>query len=653
MDCTFFSLRCCCCCVQVVRRYHEHGVMRKWMYDFFRYLDRFYVKRHGKKSLSEVAQRRFRMLLFDKVKPKLSEAILDALRRDRMGEEIDRPQLHQAVRMYLELGGGVTRVMYETELEAPLIEQTREFYRVASARWLAADSCPDYLRRCEAVFLQEKQRISDCLIPPTETPLLRALNQVLLEKPMKELLAKEHTGLRALLKSRADSDIARLYSLYSALYHCLPHIAAILQEHIVELGNALLVRTTTAAPAVPVDGADNAAAAAAPAAVSTHTAPASNYIEELMAMHDTYFELVRTAFHGHGIFQRALKDAFSSIVNRPSSVEQASSAELLASYADSVLKKGGLSLEGAALERTLDNIVRLFSYLTDKDLFGEFYRQQLATRLLSQRSASSDAEKSLIGKLKLSMGAQYTSKLEGMFNDMRNAAEHASDFNRFIAERRMEDSLHGVDFSVHTLTTGFWPSYPLDDLALPATMQSCLDTFRVYYDSRTNNRKLRWIHELGTVSLAAHFPKRRLELQVTTLQAALLLQFNEATELTIQQLTDVAQLSPDTVKQTLKSLVGGKCKILLKTPTEGYSVQHRMRVNPHFTSAALRVRVTAPVRKSAPKEREGAAVSVAEERKHAMEANIVRIMKSRKTMQHQQLMMEVQNKKKKQKKTRA
>jgi len=397
-----------------------------------------------------------------------------------------------------------------------------------------------------------------------------------------------------------------------------------------------LVTSNTAATAAPVgETAANGGAASV-------AAPRGNYIEELMAMHNTYLELVRTAFHGHGVFQRALKDAFSSIVNRPaSSSEQASPAELLASYADSVLKKGGLSLEGAALERTLDNIVRLFSYLTDKDLFGEFYRQQLATRLLSQRSASSDAEKSLIGKLKLSMGAQYTSKLEGMFNDMRNASEHAADFSKFISDRGMADKLHGVDFTVQTLTTGFWPSYPLDPVALPADMQSCLDAFRVYYDSRTNNRKLRWIHELGTVSLGAAFPKRRLELQVTTLQAALLLQFNEQTELSIQQLTDVSQLSADTVKQTLKSLVGGKCKILIKTPTEGYSVQHRMRVNPAFTSAALRVRVPAPVRKSAPKEREGATVSVAEERKHAMEANIVRIMKARKTMQHQQLMAEV------------
>lgn len=43
----------------------------------------------------------------------------------------------------------------------------------------------------------------------------------------------------------------------------------------------------------------------------------------------------------------------------------------------------------------------MFSYLTDKDLFAEIYRNQLAKRLLNQRSASDDMEKLMIGKLKL------------------------------------------------------------------------------------------------------------------------------------------------------------------------------------------------------------------------------------------------------------
>lgn len=49
------------------------------------------------------------------------------------------------------------------------------------------------------------------------------------------------------------------------------------------------------------------------------------------------------------------------------------------------------------VEEYLAKVVQLFSYLTDKDLFAEIYRNQLAKRLLNQRSASDDMERLMIG----------------------------------------------------------------------------------------------------------------------------------------------------------------------------------------------------------------------------------------------------------------
>jgi cullin 1 len=45
--------------------------------------------------------------------------------------------------------------------------------------------------------------------------------------------------------------------------------------------------------------------------------------------------------------------------------------------------------------------VQIFSYLTEKDLFSEIYRNLLARRLLYQRSSSDEMEKFMIGKLKI------------------------------------------------------------------------------------------------------------------------------------------------------------------------------------------------------------------------------------------------------------
>ena len=56
--------------------------------------------------------------------------------------------------------------------------------------------------------------------------------------------------------------------------------------------------------------------------------------------------------------------------------------------------------------------------LLGKDVFEAFYKKDLAKRLLVGKSASVDAEKSMLSKLKQECGAAFTSKLEGMFKDM-------------------------------------------------------------------------------------------------------------------------------------------------------------------------------------------------------------------------------------------
>ena len=58
-----------------------------------------------------------------------------------------------------------------------------------------------------------------------------------------------------------------------------------------------------------------------------------------------------------------------------------------------------------------------------QDMFADIFRGQLAKRLLNERSASDDAERGIISKLKLRCGAQYTAKMEGMIRDLSISLE--------------------------------------------------------------------------------------------------------------------------------------------------------------------------------------------------------------------------------------
>lgn len=52
---------------------------------------------------------------------------------------------------------------------------------------------------------------------------------------------------------------------------------------------------------------------------------------------------------------------------------------------------------------TLDRVLILFRYIQGKDVFEAFYKRDLAKRLLLGKSASFDAEKSMLSKLKAGM----------------------------------------------------------------------------------------------------------------------------------------------------------------------------------------------------------------------------------------------------------
>lgn len=77
-----------------------------------------------------------------------------------------------------------------------------------------------------------------------------------------------------------------------------------------------------------------------------------------------------------------------------------------------------VSLNVHALRTNCFEALLLLLLFSGKDVFEAFYKKDLAKRLLVGKSASVDAEKSMLSKLKQECGAAFTSKLEGMFKDM-------------------------------------------------------------------------------------------------------------------------------------------------------------------------------------------------------------------------------------------
>ncbi|GIL64270.1 hypothetical protein Vafri_18269 [Volvox africanus] len=612
---------------ELYQRWGNHKLMVRWLSRFFNYLDRYYVLRHSLPPLKDVGLLCFKELVYLETKKRTKDAVLLLIEKEREGELVDRALVKNILGIFIELGM-TTMDCYEKDFEEFLLSETSAFYRRKASEWIEQDSCPDYMLKAEECLRLEEERVENYLHGSTKQKLLKEVEAELLSNYETRLLTKEHSGCAALLKDDKTDDLARMYRLFQRIPKGLDPVADIFKEHVDSEGMKLVKEVTEA-----VELAKEKQGRAGPSR-DTGSSHEQQYVRAVIDLHDKYLQYVSTCFCNSSLFHKSLKEAFENFVNK--SVAGSTSAELMASFCDNLLKKGGSEkLSDEAIEETLEKVVKLLAYVSDKDMFAEFYRKKLSRRLLQDKSASDDHERSLLSRLKQQCGAQFTSKMEGMVTDLQLAKEKQQHFDDWLKEKGKKLS---IELSVTVLTTGFWPTYKSIEVALPREMVEGVEVYRQYYDSDSKHRKLTWIYTLGTAVVRGNFQSRAIEMQMNTLQAALCMLLNDMDELTYAEVQERLRLPDDDLQRLLHSLVCAKYKIIKKEPeSRTISKTDKFSFNHEFTDRLRRIKIPLPPLDEKKKVME----DVDKDRRYAIDAAIVRIMKSRKVLQHQTLVMEV------------
>lgn len=76
----------------------------------------------------------------------------------------------------------------------------------------------------------------------------------------------------------------------------------------------------------------------------------------------------------------------------------------------------------------------VFKYIEDKDVFQKFYSKMLAKRLVTDSSASDEAESNMISKLKQMCGFEYTTRLQRMFTDSGLSKEMSDKYKQVFRQ---------------------------------------------------------------------------------------------------------------------------------------------------------------------------------------------------------------------------
>lgn len=595
-----------------IREWDRYTTAAKYINHLFRYLNRHWVKREmdeGKKNVYDVYTLhlvQWRVYLFGAVHEKVMAAVLKMVEKQRNGETIEHSQIKSIVDSFVSLGLDEadstkgTLDVYRFNFEKPFLEATKEFYQKESKQFVAENSIVEYMKKAEIRLDEEEERVKMYLHPDIISALRKVCNVALIGDHSAVL----RDEFQSLLDDDRVEDMQRMYNLLARIPDGLDPLRTRFEAHVRKAGLAAIAKV----------------------AADADKMEPKIYVDALLEIHTQYQALVKKAFKDEPEFTRSLDNACREFVNRNSVCKSGTnkSPELLAKYTDSLLKKSASSAEESDLEETLTQIMTVFKYIEDKDVFQKFYSRMLARRLVQTTSSSDDAETSMISKLKEACGFEYTNKLQRMFQDMQISKDLNSGYKAFEAKLvEGDDTTAGViDATYSILGTGFWPlNAPTTSFSPPPEIVKAYERFQKFYNQKHSGRKLTWLWQLGKGEVRANYTKTSkipYTFQVSTYQIAILLLFNERDVNTYDEIMKATQLSQEVLDPQMAIFI--RAKVLLQSP-EGpaYTPDTKFSLNYDFKNKKIRINLNVTVKSEQKQEAEDTHKTIEEDRKLLMQ----------------------------------
>ncbi|KAK8050439.1 Cullin-3 [Apiospora phragmitis] len=660
--------------------WEEHNTSMNMTADILMYLDRGFTQGQNRPTIFAATIGLFRdhilrasiqesdCIVFDI----FNATILDQINMEREGDVIDKALLRSCTTMLESLHKtdeeNEDEKLYFEVFEPVFLDSSHTFYKNECDRLLQEGDAATWLRHTQRRLDEESDRCATTISLMSLPKILAVVEQELISKHLDEFMNLDGSGVRAMIDNDRVEDLKLLYQLVSRIDPKKTALKFALSTRVIELGLEIekVLAQTDFAVMADVGSATNGDKSKNKRSTSAQlTAAAVKWVADVLALKVRFDRLLSDCFADDLTLQTALTKSFAEFIN---GFER--SAEYLSLYIDHNLKAGVKDKSEAEVELVLEQAITLLRYLDSRDRFETYYQKHLGRRLLHQKSSDLEVETEMISRMKRELGNTFTYKFEGMFRDISLSKDMTEAYAKHVRGLGATSN-DQIGLSINVLGGNNWPKDVVGrytnpeqtgpGINFPIEIRSLQDSFFSFYSKDRTGRKLTWITNAGTAEIRSFFPKvpgektgpkskdRRYELTVPTYAMPVLLLFNDLPDgeaLSFEQIQERTNIPRTDLVNTLTGLSAVKNRrILLKepNPSSKSAPGDRFTFNNAFHSPTFKVKlaiVNVANQVENDEERKETDSKTLETRKYVIDAAVVRIMKQRKELEHQQLVME-------------
>lgn len=338
----------------------------------------------------------FRTTIFEdsQLKARIIGGACDLVAADRAGESPDLSTFRDAVRMFHELG------TYTSVFEPRLLEQSQTYIVEWAERTSSEEDLAEYVRRAQQLIQREIRRCELFnLDSSTRRDLVALLDTHLIQKRQQRLVNEDEVA--DLLDNNAAESLGQLYKLLERR-RLGTKLRPAFEKWIDDTGTAIVFD-------------------------EEHQ---DDMVVKLLTLKKQLDSLWRISFHRNVELGHGLRQSFEAFMNKTKkssgtwNTDNSKPGEMIAKYVDMLLRGGAKVIptqlssiktsagadddeaddvaidEDSEVNNQLDQVLDLFRFVHGKAVFEAFYKKDLARRLLMGRSASADAERSMLSRLK-------------------------------------------------------------------------------------------------------------------------------------------------------------------------------------------------------------------------------------------------------------